>query len=309
MVSVNILFQSFSIGKIDHAVYFYFKDYKNHECNRDCTKSSEIKKCEYNFTVEWFVTMSVACLNCDVDARDCSRKYCIAADGVKRTIAVVNRMLPGPSIEVCKNDEIIVNVHNNLRGSEGNSIHWHGLRQKGTPYMDGLSMVTQCPILPQTTFQYKFNAVDVGTHHWHAHSAMQRADGIFGALIIRTATDYHANLYDVDSSGHVVIINDWLHEPVMSKVTSIWFGDDQENADGILINGKGLNVKDNSTTRTPLASFTVSKGKRYRFRIINSGIQLCPMQFSIDNHVLKVIATDGSPIQPIEVASLIIMQG
>ena len=66
----------------------------------------------------------------------------------------VNRMIPGPAIQVCQNDKIVVNVYNGLRMSESISIHWHGILQKGSPYMDGVSMITQCPINAHTTFQY-----------------------------------------------------------------------------------------------------------------------------------------------------------
>ncbi len=50
---------------------------------------------------------------------------------------------------------MIVNVHNMLEGGEGVSLHWHGVLQEGTPHMDGVTMLTQCPIHPYTTFQYR----------------------------------------------------------------------------------------------------------------------------------------------------------
>lgn len=137
---------------------------------------------------------------------------------------------------------------------------------------------------------------------------MHRADGVFGSLIIRSVSDVQAHLYDIDLPNNVIVINDWLHTPVISKTTSIWFDDGEESADGILINGKGLNVKDPSYFM-PLTTFYVRQGLRYRFRLINAGVQLCPMQFSIDDHVLTVIGSEGHPMEPFDVASLIIMQG
>jgi hypothetical protein len=38
--------------------------------------------------------------------------------------------------------------------------------------MDGVPMVTQCPIPSSTTFQYKFRASRAGTHMWHAHTGI-----------------------------------------------------------------------------------------------------------------------------------------
>lgn len=71
---------------------------------------------------------------------------------------VINRMLPGPPIVVCQGDTIDILLYNSLHLFEATSIHWHGLRQRGTPYMDGVSMITQCPIISHTFFQYEFTA-------------------------------------------------------------------------------------------------------------------------------------------------------
>jgi iron transport multicopper oxidase len=35
--------------------------------------------------------------------------------------------------------------------------YWHGLFQKTTNYADGPAFVTQCPIVPRDSFQYKFS--------------------------------------------------------------------------------------------------------------------------------------------------------
>jgi len=57
---------------------------------------------------------------------------------------------------VCKNDEIIVNVKNMLNSFESTTIHWHGIKQNKSQHMDGIGMFTQCPIMPNTKFQYKY---------------------------------------------------------------------------------------------------------------------------------------------------------
>ena len=64
-------------------------------------------------------------------------------------------MLPGPAIQVCKGDTVVVNVNNMLRSQRITSIHWHGVKVRGSPHMDGVGMVTQCPIVPNSEFQYK----------------------------------------------------------------------------------------------------------------------------------------------------------
>lgn len=52
------------------------------------------------FQLEHYETLSKACYNCPNNVTDCYRPHCIAADGVRRTILTVNRMMPGPKIEV-----------------------------------------------------------------------------------------------------------------------------------------------------------------------------------------------------------------
>jgi len=58
---------------------------------------------------------------------------------------------------------------------ESTTIHWHGHHQRGTPYMDGVPYVTQCPIPPKSSFRYHYMADTPGTHFWHSHSGMYTA--------------------------------------------------------------------------------------------------------------------------------------
>jgi hypothetical protein len=92
----------------------------------------------------------------------------IAPDGVSKQGIVINGGFPGPTIEANWGDWIEVTVKNSLgKGSdgtpEGSTIHWHGLLQHETPFMDGVPSVSQCPIVPGDTFTYRFRADQVGT--------------------------------------------------------------------------------------------------------------------------------------------------
>jgi len=59
--------------------------------------------------------------------------------------------------------KVYVRVLNNLQ-TDAASIHWHGINMKGsnatggvaTPWADGVSYVTQCPISPGAIFTYKY---------------------------------------------------------------------------------------------------------------------------------------------------------
>ena len=140
-----------------------------------------------------------------------------------RSIIALNGLVPGPTIIVDENATVIINVRNRLL-SGGISIHWHGLRQFNTPWMDGVGLVTQCNIGAFTSFQYKYIALPSGTYWYHSHSGTQRSDGLFGILIIReridSITQIKADLATkfgipnyIDTPGqHSITLTDWYRE-------------------------------------------------------------------------------------------------
>jgi L-ascorbate oxidase len=68
--------------------------------------------------------LSKACLDCPFNATDCNNPDCISGNGISRAVIAVNRMIPGPAINVCEYDEIKVVLKNMLHSFEGTSIHW-----------------------------------------------------------------------------------------------------------------------------------------------------------------------------------------
>ncbi|GFS00465.1 laccase [Elysia marginata] len=270
---------------LDEELY-YKDDYKTHPCNRPCEDQAPPRLCRYKWVVENYWSLSKACLDCPFNQSDCFRPHCVSTDGVQRGIVSVNRMLPGPSIEVCVGDAIEVKVYNELVSAEGTAIHWHGLLQKGTPHMDGVNQITQCPILPRSSFTYRFKALEPGTHYWHGHAGMHRADGLFGAFVVRQppSREPHRSLYDHDLSEHVILVNDWLKGMTLPGYLKHHHSDELTMPSQMLINGLGAyeEFKDgNRSVYTPRASFTVEGGKRYRFRVISNAVVVCPIQVSV----------------------------
>ncbi len=78
-----------------------------------------------------------------------------APDCVEKMVIAINGQFPSPTIHAVEGDTLVVKLKNNLP-TEGVSIHWHGIRQRGTPFYDGSAFVSQCPINPGETFTYKF---------------------------------------------------------------------------------------------------------------------------------------------------------
>ena len=62
-------------------------------------------------------------------------------------------------------------------------------------------------------------------------------------------------------------------------------------------------------TNTPLEVFTITPGRRYRFRMINSFGTVCPSQITFQDHTLTLIAADGEPVHPVSVNTVISFSG
>ena len=320
-------FSAFSTA--DQATKLPQLELKSHPCDRKCQSGEEPKTCSYKFEVEYTGTLNKACFNCPLNMTDCYRPECNPTDGFERTIVTVNREIPGPEIVVCKGDTVVVEVLNKLPATT-TSVHFHGLFMHGekdatigyeeknpqaTPWSDGVPGVTQCPILPGQTFKYKFVANPAGTHWWHSHAALQREDGMYGKFIIKEPDEenIHRNLYDEDLSEHVMIIEDWVHKSGIDMFVPHHWDDGSNKAVSFLINGMGrfknFGVNKYPGLFTPVEELFVEQGKRYRIRVINAGVSLCPVEMSIEGHTLKVISSDGADIEPIQVKSLVLHNG
>ncbi|XP_076435540.1 uncharacterized protein LOC143275365 isoform X2 [Babylonia areolata] len=312
---------------------------KPHPCQRSCDGGkADRRTCRYQWLVENYLVLSRACFRCPSNVTDCSRQQCVAADGVTRSVRVINRQLPGPDIQVCEGDTVEVQVTNQMMMSEGLTIHWHGQRQRRSQFMDGVSMLTQCPIPAFSSFTYRFPADDAGTHFYHSHSGLFRGEGLFGPLIVRQSVsrDPQRALYDLDLPEHVMVLNDWPHVPVVEMYTRFFHSSNgSQYPDNILINGRGMypspsnsfshsspssapppsstssssSSSSSTPTTTPLARFDVNSDVRYRFRVINAGALRCPIQLSVDHHSLLLIASDGQPLKAVWLSSILIYSG
>ncbi|KIV88988.1 hypothetical protein, variant 2 [Exophiala mesophila] len=215
---------------------------------------------------------------------------------------VINGQFPGPLIEANWGDWIEVNVHNEITGPEDlTMLHWHGLNQPGTPYMDGVSSVSQCPIVPGGNLTYRFRADEHGSTWYHAHYSAQYVSGVYGPMVIHGPNDVP---YDEDLGP--ILVSDWYHDSyehivdlVMQPTNGPPF---RPVSDSNLVGGKGQFPCENVTsgapcTVNPYASWEIEPGKTYRARFINTGATAFET-ISLDGHTFTVIANDMVPIQP-----------
>ena len=267
-------------------------------------------------------------------------------DGINfKVMIAINGVVPSPTIIVDEGATIIVHVNNQLL-AEATSIHWHGIEQHNTPWMDGVGEITQCGIRAGTTFTYAFVAAIPGTFWYHSHTGTQRADGMFGALVIRENSETVSRVlehleglgigsYEDFPDRHTLVLSDWFRGTGIDDISQLnaglgFFPD--EPIDEVPMRGDGLysstHTYDQSEvgptpffsslinglgreesvpyTRSRLSVFRVTKGETYRFRLIGAQA-LYALRFSIDGHNLTTIATDSYFIKPIEEVTYIIL--
>ncbi|KAI0042265.1 multicopper oxidase [Auriscalpium vulgare] len=227
----------------------------------------------------------------------------LAPDGFSRDTVVAGGVFPAPLIKGNMGDEFQLNVFDDLTDSDmdlATSIHWHGFFQKTTNYADGVSFVTQCPLIPGNSYLYDFSVPDqAGTYWYHSHFKNQYCDGLRGPFVVYDPNDPQASLYDVDDDSTVITLADWYHY-LSTNAPSI-----PQPTSG-LINGVGR--YSGATTNPDLAVVGVTAGKRYRFRVINIACDSY-FVFSIDGHQLTIIEADGVSTQPLVVDTLQILAG
>ncbi|KAG4438160.1 hypothetical protein IFR05_006371 [Cadophora sp. M221] len=230
-------------------------------------------------------------------------------DGVKKEVYLVNGLFPGPTIECRPGDKLIIHVTNSL-ASERISIHWHGLEMRGSNNMDGAVGLTQCPIPSGRSFTYEFNVGEenFGTFWWHAHSQVQRGDGMYGGLIvhkpINIGKDMSEHGYEEDI---LVMVGDWYHrsaEEVLAWYTSARGFGNEPVPDSLLVNGAGNFICSMAVPARPVECIDTTEeripnlfGSKYdpvptRLRLVNVG-SLAGFTVETSSATLTPLTVDG----------------
>ncbi|WZH45866.1 multicopper oxidase-domain-containing protein [Fusarium acuminatum] len=223
-------------------------------------------------------------------------------DGVEKRVYLVNDEFPGPLIEARSSDRVVVHVHNGL-SEEGLSIHWHGLRMKDQNGMDGAVGFTQSPIPPGDNFIYNFTIGDNehGTFWWHSHSDVQRADGLWGGLVVHSPDEI-----DQPPEDHLIMIGDWFHRN-QTEVLS-WFADASSRGnepvpDSLLVNGQGRFDCSMTVPARPVVCSQVAVEElkplfrkvndgRTRIRVVNTG-SIAGFTITLDGAIIRPVRVDG----------------
>ncbi|KAI3837978.1 hypothetical protein MKW92_038625 [Papaver armeniacum] len=208
-------------------------------------------------------------------------------------VITINGMFPGPLINSTTNDKIHVNIFNNL--DVPLLMTWNGIQQRLNSWQDGVSG-TNCPIQPGTNWTYNFQMKDqIGSYSYFpslSTSSKLLEDTVLSESIIGTSyLSPSTNLKRNTTFSLVIGL-----AKVLMYVTLYFTTLPTANTppDAILINGKaGSNFK----------SFSVTKGKTYRFRISNVG-SAYSINFRIQSHQMVLVETEGSYTSQILLDSL-----
>jgi FtsP/CotA-like multicopper oxidase with cupredoxin domain len=168
---------------------------------------------------------------------------------------------PGTPLRIKRGEELRLRLINDL--GEPTALHWHGVRAPNA--MDGVPDLTQPPIAPGKSFDYRFRPPDAGTFWYRpaGNAAAQIGRGLRGALIVEESA---AVAVDRDV---LLMIEDW---PFATATL-------------LTVNG---------AAEVPLA---VRTNERLRLRLINATVAR-GLVLRIERHAPRVMAIDGQPAEP-----------
>ncbi len=110
-------------------------------------------------------------------------------------------LLPGREVRVTAGDTVALTLANHL--PEATTVHWHGIALRND--MDGVPGVTQRPVEPGETFDYRFTAPHPGTYWFHPHMGVQVDRGLYAPLIVDDPKEPLG--YDHE---WIVMLDDWV---------------------------------------------------------------------------------------------------
>jgi FtsP/CotA-like multicopper oxidase with cupredoxin domain len=193
------------------------------------------------------------------------------SDGVS---GAFDRIVPGPLIRLRRGEELRARVANDL--TEAITVHWHGVRVPNA--MDGVPHLTQPPIAPGTSFDYRFTPPDAGTFWYHARLSPTFAPRhLYGVLI-------------VDESQPIQIDRDVL----------LVLDEEPPKANDVLPQAKPAAearvLRQPTVNGGPSFDLPVRSNERLRLRLVNASLRSWTLR--VERHRFLVVAIDGAPAQP-----------
>ena len=182
--------------------------------------------------------------------------------------------VPGPTLRLKRGEELKLRLVNRL--TEPTMIHWHGVRIANA--MDGVPGLTQAPVAPNASFDYRFAPPDAGTFWYRPLRRASGGRGLAGLLIVDEAEPVNV--------GHdaALVLDDW-----------------RIGADGKILAADESKSEDREPSHLtangiPRAEIAVRANERLRLRLVNASGRLMPVR--VADHAATVMALDGQPAEP-----------
>ncbi|MDQ2706490.1 MAG: multicopper oxidase family protein [Actinomycetota bacterium] len=240
----------------------------------------------------------------------------------------------GPLLRGNVGDQLRVQVVNQLpanpptEGGGTTTVHWHGLAIRND--MDGVPDVTQPAIEVGATGSYELTLPHPGTYLYHSHVGVQRDRGLVGPLIIDDPND--AARYDVE---FIVVLDDWIdgingatpdstladlrrtgmRMGGMSGMSGMGGMHDMGGMSGSTsaVGADGGDVSYphyliNGRVAAAPETLVARPGQRARLRLINGAADTA-FRIALADHQLEVTHTDGFPIAPTVVDTVVLGSG
>ncbi|MGH6820447.1 MAG: multicopper oxidase family protein, partial [Methylocella sp.] len=196
-----------------------------------------------------------------------------------------NGEVPGPLLRFKKGEEVKVRLVNKL--AQPATLNWHGVRIVNA--MDGVAGLTQEPVLPGGSFDYRFTPPDSGLYWYHSHAlpfiGEQLDRGLYGVLIV---DEPESPVVDRDM---LVVLADWKLDD-KGQLAGFNAATDATGAGRIgplvTLNSRAVPVEE---TLPPLS--------RLRLRVL-SAVDTRLMLIAFNGVRPLILAVDGQPCEAFE---------
>ena len=155
-------------------------------------------------------------------------------------------------------------------------------------------------------FHLTIGNMSTDTQHprYHSHTSAQYGDGIMGGIVFDGPTSSN---YDIDLGPYIFSedyagLTAWQVNALAQQ--ALQNGSPPPAASNIVINGTAQSASGQGTSN----QVTITKGKKYRLRLINGGIDSY-IRVSLDNHIMTVMSADFVPINPFTTQWLLLAIG
>nr|WP_229364585.1 multicopper oxidase domain-containing protein [Fibrella aestuarina] len=230
----------------------------------------------------------------------------------------INGNVPGPTLRFMEGDVAVIRVHNKLNTET--SLHWHGILLPNK--QDGVSYLNTPPIKAGETYTFEYPLVQSGTYWFHSHTRYQEQRGVYGSIVIQPQQPTVKADHDL-----VLLLSDWTNENPAYILKNLkrqneWYTIRKGNAQSLnrIIQHKavGAYLRQSMQRMAPMDISDVyyerflingkdtvrysdiKPGQTVRLRVINASASTY-FHVNYAGGPMKLIASDGLDVQPVEV--------